>query len=66
MSKPAVGRICVWVDCVCGSEVEFEDLDPEGMTSQPCDDCGRTIEVWANVGAQDISSAAVRRRLEGQ
>lgn len=50
-----VGRVVVWVDCVCGNDVEFPDAEPDGITyeSIPCDDCGRRIEILVDVEARE-------------
>ena len=54
-NQPKIGRLAAWVDCVCGSEVEFEDLDEDlgAMVSIPCDDCGRIIEISVDLTVQE-------------
>lgn len=51
MSQPKIGRIDVYVTCSCGTEVEFDDADLTGAyESQPCDDCGRVVEIHVDAG----------------
>jgi hypothetical protein len=61
-----IGRVAVWADCVCGSEIEFEDGPTEygEHVSQKCEGCGRTIEVFGTMEVQDITSTADRRKIE--
>lgn len=53
--RPGIGRVQIWVDCSCGAEVTFADVDPEGSTTQQCGGCRRTIEIIASIDTQDIS-----------
>lgn len=51
MSQPAkIARVHVYVTCACGEDVDFEDADLSGgYESQPCEDCGRTVEIHTEV-----------------
>lgn len=44
--SPKIGRIEVRTYCICGAEVEFSDVDPDGAyESVLCDDCGQRVEI---------------------
>lgn len=51
MTRPAkVGRADIYVDCPCGSEVEFDDASTDGAHETiTCDDCGRRIEICTTI-----------------
>lgn len=53
--KPGIGRIQIWVDCICGAEIDFEDVATEGSIVQKCSACGRSVEISGLVEVQDIS-----------
>lgn len=56
MSDPAVGRAMAWVDCKCGAEVVFPDLEPDGITSirAACKGCGRTLQIVADIEVRQV------------
>ncbi len=45
---PKITHVQVEVRCACGEPMEFCDLNDDdfgAMISQPCDECGRRIEI---------------------
>lgn len=46
-----IGRAAVWLDCKCGSEVEIQDAETDGVTYETvtCEDCGKTARVRVDV-----------------
>lgn len=49
VERPKVSRILISVDCPCGDEIEFDDVEEMTMESIPCDTCGRRVEVSVDV-----------------
>lgn len=53
--KATVGRVHVYVQCLCGEEVEFWDAATDASSeSQPCENCGRTVEIQTSIEAYAI------------